>query len=514
MKARAVWIELGFLASLACLTGCATLPSVALPKLRLQTGRYGHAVVAADHKLYVVGGSGPAGLLGDVEVLDPQSGTATVVATNLIPRRYHSAVLVGRRIFIVGGESATGAEPAVEIFDLDTRAVALGMPLPTPRRLSKAAWLGGSIFVVGGQDHGNRFSETGTGVVEACDVAKNEWRKAADLPTPRECAVVVAQGKLWAIGGFDGDEAALAVVETYDPKTGGWTRAPDMPFRTSAHSALATRGAIYAFGDYRMLDRVARLDLRSGVWTEVAVPYVASRHNACAELDDEIFVVGGNVASSGSHLDLVQRFSVRELRAAPTRTRTGTEWRGFNEPTAFAGMLEANPRTVQAADRTVPAVQTAVLRQAGQEIVRDSQATFRLHLDRVPLLVRLTAEVWHQGTGRTPQIIVNGSAVADMQFAWPGLRERNYVAFLWDGDGDVQTAFDYQGWLPGTAFIAGECLQLGDNEIAIEIGSDQIKVRNVKAELLFAGDGDDTIYDLRRDTRDRPNPLRPAEKLD
>lgn len=512
MKARASWIGLGLLAALVGWAGCATLPPAAKPELRLQTGRYGSAVVAADHKLYVVGGSGPDGLLGDIEVLDPKTGRTEIVATNLIPRRYHSAVLVGRRIFIVGGESATGPESAVEIFDLDTQTVALGMPLPTPRRLSKAALLDGSIYVVGGQDPGNRFSETGTGVVEAYDVAKNAWRPVADLPTPRECAVVAAQGKLWAIGGFDGDDAALAAVETYDPKTDRWTRAPDLPFRMSAHSALATRDAIYTFGDYRMLDRVARLDLKKGSWTELDVPFAARRHNACAELGGEIFVVGGNVASMGSHLDLVQRFSERELRAAPARTRTGTEWRGFNEQTAFAGMLRANPRTVKAGDRPDSAVQTVVLRQAGEEIVRYSSAKFRLHLDRLPVVVRLTADVWHQGMVQEPQVIVNGDAVDDLQFAWPSLRERNYVAFLWDGEDQAEAVFNYQGWLPAAAFVYGDRLRLGDNEIAFEIGSDQIKVRNVKAELLFACDGDDTIYDQRRLTRDRPNPLLPADK--
>ena len=510
MKARASWIGLGLIAALVGWAGCATLPPATKPELRLQTGRYGHAVVAADHKLYVVGGSGPKGFLGDIEVLDPRTGRTETLAAGLIPRRYHSAVLVGRRIYVVGGESAMGPEPAVEIFDLKTKRATRGMPMPIPRRLSKAAYLDGRIYVVGGQDPRNRCEETGTGIVEAYDVAKNKWQPVPDLPTPRECAVVVAQGKLWAIGGFDGDEAALAVVETYDPRTDRWTREPDMPFRTSAHSALATRGAIYTFGDYRMLDRVVRLDLRSGIWMEVAVPYVASRHNACAELDGEIVVVGGNVASAGSHLDLVQRFSTRDLRTAPPRTRTGTEWRGFGEQTAFAGMLKANPKTIAAADRSA-AVQTIVLRRSGTEIVRDSSAAFCLSLDRPPLLVRLTAEVWHQGTGRTPQIIVNGSAVADVQFAWPSLRERNYVAFLWDADEKFSTAFDYQGWLPATAFIEGDRLRIGDNEVAFEIGSDQIKVRSVKAEVLYDFDGADTIYDLRQETRGQPVPRLPAD---
>jgi|GEM_PF-1591967 N-acetylneuraminic acid mutarotase len=513
MNARASWFGLGSLALLACLAGCAILPPpAARPELRLQTGRYGHAVVTDGRQIYVVGGSGPAGLLGDIEVLDPKSGTAAVVATNLIPRRYHSAVLVGRRIYVVGGESATGAEPAVEIFDLDTRTVALGMPLPTPRRLSKAARLGGSIYVVGGQDHGNRYGETGTDVVEAYDVAKNAWRPIADLPTPRECAVVAAQGKLWALGGYDGDPRVLATVETYDPRTERWTAQPDMASPTSAHSALATRGALFTFGDYRMLDRVARLDLRKGIWTELDVSYVASRHNACVELRGEIFVVGGNVASSGSHLDLVQRFAVRDLRTASPRTPTGAETRGFLESTAFAGMLRANPKTIKTGDRSAAAVRTVALQPASQEIVRDSSAEFRLHLDEAPVLVRLTAEVWHPGTAPAPQLLVNGDAVADLQFAWPSLSERNYVAFLWDGDGEAQTAFDYQGWLPATAFIAGDHLQPGDNVLAIEVVTDQIKVRNVQAEVLFSFDAEDTIYDLRRETRDQPNPLLPADE--
>ena len=507
MSVRTRSTGLGSLAMVFLLAGCATLSSPPKTDLRLQTGRYGHAVVTDGQKLYVVGGSGPEGLLGNIEVLDPSSGQAEVLAANLIPRRYHSAILVDGRIYVVGGESDSGAEKSVEIFDLETKTVSWGAPLPTPRRLSKAAFLGGSIYVVGGQDPENRSTETGTDTVEAYDVAKNEWRQVADLPTPRECAVVAAQGKLWALGGYDGDPRVLATVETYDPRTDRWTAEPDMAAPTSAHSALATRGALFTFGDYRMLDRVARLDLRYGTWTELDVPFVASRHNACAELRGEIFVVGGNVASSGSHLDLVQRFAVRELRNAPARTPTGTETRGFLEPTAFAGMLRANPQTVKAADRTVPAVRTIDLQPASQEIVRDSSAEFRLHLDEKPVLVRLTAEVWHPGTAPAPQIIVNGNAVADMQFSWPSLRERNYVAFLWDGDEQVQTAFDYQGWLPATAFIEGRRLQLGENIVAIEVVADQIKVHNVKAEVLTGFDAEDTIYDLRRKTRDQPNPL-------
>lgn len=321
MNARAMLKATGPFALLFLLMGCATLPPAPKAELRLQTGRYGHALVADGQKLYVVGGSGPEGLLGDIEAFEPSSPKTEIVATGLIPRRYHSAFLVGDRIYVVGGESMRGAEPAVEIFDLKTKTVSLGAPLPTPRRLSKAALLDGQIYVVGGQtqkqlDDG---STKRTGKVETFAVAENAWRKAPALKKARECAVVAANGKIYAIGGFAGNEAALAQVETYDPQAGTWTSAPNMPFATSAHSALCASNAIFTFGDYRALDRVARFDLADGTWTELDVAYVKSRHNACAELNGEIFVVGGNVATSGSHLDLIQRFSVRELLGAPPR---------------------------------------------------------------------------------------------------------------------------------------------------------------------------------------------------
>jgi hypothetical protein len=514
MKTCAILKAIGPFALLGLLIGCATLPSAPKAELRLQAGRYGHAAVTDGKLLYVIGGSGPESLLGDIEAIDPKSGKSEIITTGLIHRRYHSAVIVGDRIYIVGGESERGAEPAVEIFDLDKRTISYAAPQPTPRRLSKAVLLGGDIYVIGGQDQGqlDEGSEERTGTVAVYDIAGDKWRSAPAMPTARECAVVAVRGRIFAIGGFDGDEKALPTVETYDPQANQWTSEPDMPFAMSAHSALLAQNHIFTFGDYRMLDRVARYSLQDRKWTELDVACVKSRHNACVALGGEIFVIGGNVASSGSHLDLIQRFAVRDLLDAPPRTRTGTEWRGFLEPSEFAGMLKANQKTLKAKDRSAAAVQTVALQLASQEITRNSSVAFHLKFDKQPMLVRITAEVWHQGTGKAPKIVVNGKAAGEMQFSWPSLRERNYVTFLWDDGEKFGYAVDYQGWLQGTAFIAGKWLKPGDNTIAIKVGTDQIKVRTVKAEVLSSFDDSDTIYDMRGESRAQPIPMLPAEK--
>lgn len=187
---------------------------------------------------------------------------------------------------------------------------------------------------------------------------------------------------------------------------------------------------------------------------------------------------------------------------------TATERRGFLEPSDFAGMLEANKKTLGAPDRSGSTVQTIALHPGSLEIRRNSSATFNLSVTEQPLLVRLSADVWHKGTDENPAIVVNGKAAGEMVLAWPSLRERNYVAFLWDDGPDVGYDFDYQGWLNGVVFIDGALLIVGENTISMSVKTDQIKVQNVTAELLCAFDDSDTIHDFRRKSKEKAIPMR------
>ncbi len=185
---------------------------------------------------------------------------------------------------------------------------------------------------------------------------------------------------------------------------------------------------------------------------------------------------------------------------------TATQQRGFLEPSRFAGMLEANEKTIHAGNRGAPTIQTIQLLTGSEEITRDDTQTFQLMISEQPLLVRIHAEVWHQGTDSKPAIGVNGVNVGEMEFGWPSLTQRNYVTFLWDKDKEVGYAYDYQGWLDGTTFLAGEFFSIGNNTISMSIKTDQIKIRNVSAELLYRFDDSDTIYDLRRTSQDKVIP--------
>jgi len=72
------------------------------------------------------------------------------------------------------------------------------------------------------------------------------WTKKADMPTPRRAlSTCVVNGKIYVIGGWDGDNY-LSTVEEYDPATDTWTKKADMPTPRGTLCASAVNGKIYA----------------------------------------------------------------------------------------------------------------------------------------------------------------------------------------------------------------------------------------------------------------------------
>ena len=193
--------------------------------------------------------------------------------------------------------------------------------------------------------------------------------------------------------------------------------------------------------------------------------------------------------------------------------RTYTARRGFSEPSRFAGMLKPNPKTSAAGDRGAPTLSIIELQADGLEITRHSEKTFPLKLSKQPLLALVQAEVWHRGVDLEPlvkpSVSVNCKKAGALEPFWPSLAQRNYVFFLWDRKESetINYAADYQGWLKASCFISGDLFRAGDNSVSIATELDQIKIKDMTIELLYGFDGDDTIYDFRRKTRQLPLPI-------
>lgn len=128
------------------------------------------------------------------------------------------------------------------------------------------------------------------------------WERKADMPTPRmKVAVVALLGKIYAIGGHDGANDALAAVEVYDPKENSWSKAPDLPEPRFASAAVSLNNKLYVIGGFagtRPLEPKAdvfEFDPAVQQWTRKASLPTPRGTLAAAVINSKIFAVGGIV---------------------------------------------------------------------------------------------------------------------------------------------------------------------------------------------------------------------------
>jgi N-acetylneuraminic acid mutarotase len=287
-------------------------PLVAQKRLKFE--RYGMPAVAVGPFIYILGGNCRTGTTGSIERIDTRDNTVSPLKTVLTPRYFHSAEAVGPIITIFGGVELVGERyrfsRRVERFDTQSGKVTEMAAAPAVLRTPASVEVGGKIYVVGGSNQNNKRLAT----LWIYDPQTDKWTPGASLKTARECDVVARNGTIYAIGGFDG-ESAVKACEAYDIATDTWRDLPDFPVETSAHHLALVNDSIFAFGDYAEMNRVQKFDLKSQTWSRLdQTGFDARRHMAVCALDHRIYVIGGNIASSGSYFDEVQIFDADKLK--------------------------------------------------------------------------------------------------------------------------------------------------------------------------------------------------------
>jgi len=133
-------------------------------------------------------------------------------------------------------------------------------------------------------------------------------------------ALAVLDGKLYAVGGYDGyaDHNHLSSVERYDPAVGAWEAVAPMAAARSDHGVAVLDGKLYAVGGYNgdegYLSSVERYDPTRNAW-EAMAPLAASRAAvSLAVLDGKLFAVGGEIddydENFGVPVNTVERFNL------------------------------------------------------------------------------------------------------------------------------------------------------------------------------------------------------------
>jgi N-acetylneuraminic acid mutarotase len=220
-----------------------------------------------------------------------------------------TAATVGQKVYVFGGYTGPDVQIGDNnyIYDAATNTWTTGDPVPLAGGIATAAEAAfrGRVYVIGGDDGDLNSNDTNL----LYDPATDTWRNRAPMPTPRENNVAVTLGsKIYVAGGlqvqvsFDG----LNTFESYDPRTNTWaTLAPMNSPRISP--GIATDGRyIYVFGGsssyspQRDLRSAERYDPITDTWANA--PRMVQAVNAAASG----YVGGGLISAGGAFLDVNQ----------------------------------------------------------------------------------------------------------------------------------------------------------------------------------------------------------------
>jgi N-acetylneuraminic acid mutarotase len=314
-------------------------------------------VVAAslDGKIYVMGGFtelsfsnlGSFTISDLVEVYDAATDKWKEAAALPAGLHHAAAAAIGGQLYVVGGFSKKLLSvwhplATLYIYDPMSNAWTEGPPMPSPRGALAAVALDGKLYAIGGYDgNGN------TGAVEVYDPATQRWAGRAPLPTPRDhLAAAVIDGRIYASGGRrDLDyHKNLAVTEVYESTADRWTKAPDLPTPRSGIAAGVVGKTLYVVGgegpDGTFRNNEAfRPDLNQ--WQTMAAMPTGRHGLGAAVVQDRLYVLSGGPKPGGSFSNLTEVFDppVRLDSDAPRGQKTSGAGEGVPRKRASAAQV-------------------------------------------------------------------------------------------------------------------------------------------------------------------------------
>jgi RHS repeat-associated protein len=180
-----------------------------------------------DGRLLLLGGETRAGVSRSATIVDPASGTKTVLPSSMaVPRAGHTAtVLSDGTVLIIGGHDTLGqlAEVA-ELFDPQTNVfVAIAFDGASAREGHSATLLtDGRVLVAGGTTRDGSVAQ-----VDVWDVRAQRVAPLGQLAAPRsgQTATLLEDGRVALTGGVGADGQPVTQSEIVDPVSGQTVRA-------------------------------------------------------------------------------------------------------------------------------------------------------------------------------------------------------------------------------------------------------------------------------------------------
>jgi N-acetylneuraminic acid mutarotase len=289
------------------------------------------AAVTLRDTIYLVGGfESPSlsnvlnlAITATVEAYDPSTDRWTTKAPMPVGLHHVGIGVTGGRLYVIGGYRQSGLSvwnPVATVYAYDpaTDTWAGRAPMPTARGALSVTEHEGKLYAIGGYE-----GKANSAAVEVYDPESNSWVSRAPLPTPRDhLATAAVSGKVYAIGGrLKGDyRQNLSVTEVYDPVSDRWTRAADLPTARSGITAAQVSDRVYVFGgegENGTFRENEAYDPAREAWQTMA-PMPTGRHGlGSAVVHGLIYVIGGGPTPGGSFSNLNEVFT-------PPGARKGT----------------------------------------------------------------------------------------------------------------------------------------------------------------------------------------------
>jgi serine/threonine protein kinase len=239
-------------------------------------------------RVLAISGAGSTGVLTPTaEIYDPGTGRWTP-AGSLHDARYafgQPSVLPDGDVLVAGGHDANVVDYATaELYDPATNQWTFTGSLNTSRRYPVQVELASGEVLVATGSHGPPTCTRYLSSAELYNPATGQWTYTGSTLVPRESATVIrlADGRVLLAGGYNGGGSACTDTdpvdtETYDPSTGQWSRAGDLPHGWLGgaivllpdHRVLMVDGSQQGSGDFA---EAVIFDPATNQWSEAAAP--------------------------------------------------------------------------------------------------------------------------------------------------------------------------------------------------------------------------------------------------
>jgi N-acetylneuraminic acid mutarotase len=232
---------------------------------------------------------------------------------------HHPAVVAANeKIYVIGGE---GAENLVQIFDPKTETWTRGKNMPSERIAMAGVEVRGKIHLIGGSP--NIRSGTALDTHEIYDPVLDSWQKAPALPLSVEhVPALFLNEKIYVIGGRS-DFTNTNAVQIFDPRSGTWTQGAPMQNARSGFGAVVFEKRILVFGGEDLISRTViasseRYDPANNTWSFLEEAPTTVHGGPAAAFARFIYLFGGSeIAASGTGIDSVQRLSISNRPKSP-----------------------------------------------------------------------------------------------------------------------------------------------------------------------------------------------------